>query len=195
MFGPYILCTLLHGFNRKTKNVHVFAVWFSILFYVQFYLPILFLFKISMTSDIVILIDYLRGIYMTIPFQIIQRWIGKYKFYDHCIPVWYVHDVFHAAEGVSPSRTPLFTCCYFSSLCLWRSPFLVHGCHCHTAPSLSMWCGGRANCTLRLPHLAPIGLSLSRAWAGAGGLFVHTSRLHSLSVVYTASTWLVSGVG
>ena len=36
---------------------------------------------------IVALIDYLRGIHMTIPFQIIQRWIGKYKFYDHLILV------------------------------------------------------------------------------------------------------------
>ena len=36
-------------------------------------------------SYIVVPIDYLRGIHMTIPFQIIQRWIGKYEFYNHCI--------------------------------------------------------------------------------------------------------------
>ena len=52
MFGPYILCTLLHRFNRKTKNVLVFAIWFYILFYFQFYLSISFMFTISMTSDI-----------------------------------------------------------------------------------------------------------------------------------------------
>ena len=34
---------------------------------------------------IVVLIHYLWGIHMTILFQIIQRWIGKYEFYNHCI--------------------------------------------------------------------------------------------------------------
>ena len=34
---------------------------------------------------IVVIIDYLRGIHMTIPFQIIQRWIGKYEFYNRRI--------------------------------------------------------------------------------------------------------------
>ena len=33
---------------------------------------------------IVVLIDSLRGIQMTIPFQIIQSLIGKYDFYNHC---------------------------------------------------------------------------------------------------------------
>ena len=36
---------------------------------------------------IVVLIDYLRDIHMKIPFQIIQRWIGKYDFYNHRILV------------------------------------------------------------------------------------------------------------
>ena len=36
---------------------------------------------------IVVLIYYLRGIHMPIPFQIIQRWIGKNEFYDHRILV------------------------------------------------------------------------------------------------------------
>ena len=36
-------------------------------------------------SYIVVLIDYMRGIHMTIPFQVIQNWIGKYKFLNHPI--------------------------------------------------------------------------------------------------------------
>ena len=36
-------------------------------------------------SYIVVPIDYLRGIHMTIPFQIIQHEIGKYEFYNHPI--------------------------------------------------------------------------------------------------------------
>ena len=34
---------------------------------------------------IFVLIDYLRGIIMTIPFKIIQRWIGMYELYDRRI--------------------------------------------------------------------------------------------------------------
>ena len=83
MLGPYILCTRLYCFNRKTKNVLVFAILFYILFYFQFYLSISFLFAISVTPDILsYLLIICEGIHMTIPFQIIQRWIGKYKFYN-----------------------------------------------------------------------------------------------------------------
>ena len=36
---------------------------------------------------IVVFIDYLLGIHMTITFQIIQHWIGKYDLYNHRILV------------------------------------------------------------------------------------------------------------
>ena len=32
ILGPYILCTRLHGFNSKTKNVLMFSIWFYNLF-------------------------------------------------------------------------------------------------------------------------------------------------------------------
>ena len=83
MLGTYIICTCLHFFNRKTKKVLVFAIHY-ILSSVLFIHFIPFRNKYDVWY-IVVLIDYLRGIHMTIPFQIIQRWIGKYEFYNHPI--------------------------------------------------------------------------------------------------------------
>ena len=85
------------------------------------------------------------------------------------IPAWYVHAVSHADEGITPSSNPLLTCCSVSSVCLWRAPFLVRGWRRNAALYLSVWCGGIANCTIRLPLLEPVGLALARARTGPCG--------------------------
>ena len=110
------------------------------------------------------------------------------------IPAWDVHAIYHADEGSDPSSTHLLTYWSISTVCLWRSTLLVHGWQHHATLSLSVWCRGIANCTLRLTPLALVDLDLPLARAVPGYLEVSTSRINSLSMVSRASTWLVSGV-
>ena len=111
------------------------------------------------------------------------------------ITAWYVHAIYHAAEGIDPASTPFLICCSVSSVCLYYDPlYLVRGWCLQAVLSLSMWWGRRENCTLRLPFRAPLGIALAWAWSRLCGRAVPTSRLHILSMNSSASTWLVSGV-
>ena len=110
------------------------------------------------------------------------------------IHAWVVNAVYHDDESIYPSITPILTCCSVRSVCLWRAPFLVRAWRHHAALYFSVWCRGVANFILRLPILVPTGLVFACARAGPGCWVVHTSRLHSLYMVSSASTWLVSGV-
>ena len=85
------------------------------------------------------------------------------------IHVWDLHAVSHSNKIIDHSSTPCLILCYISRVCLWCAPLhLVHGWLRQSALSLSMWWGGRENCTLRLPLLASVGLILDSEWAGIG---------------------------
>ena len=124
------------------------------------------------------------------------------------IPAWGLHAVYPAADGIDPSSTPLLTFCSVSTVCLVRDLLFLHvwlqyllvqlvllcGCRCHSVLSFSVCCGGRLNLARRLPLTAPLGLILYRSGSGPGFWVVPTCILHFLSVGYSSSTWLVSGV-
>ena len=81
------------------------------------------------------------------------------------IPAWDVHAVYHTAEGIDPSSTTCLICCSVSSVCLRCATLrLVRGWRRHEALYFSMWWGGRANYTLRLNRISPVGLALACAW-------------------------------
>ena len=108
---------------------------------------------------------------------------------------WDVHDVSHDGEGIEPSSTPCLICCSVNSVSLRFLPLiLVRWRRRHVALSLSMWLWERKNCTLRLPLIYSVDLDLACAWDGPGVWFGPTYGLHSLLVVSSTSTWIVSGV-
>ena len=101
------------------------------------------------------------------------------KFYP-TIPVWDVHAVSHADEGIEPYSTPCLTYYYVSLVCWGCSLFflsacvvLMHMCCCYFLLSLFVCLGGRVKITQFYPF-----------WIQGSGLW----RI----VGYIASLWVIA---